>query len=516
MILKLYVTGNTMEKHRLSEYIKALSDEGLLVDSEVSEETAIVKIDCLTYDTRELTPNAIFICKGAHFKPEYASFAAENGAAALVGETRYEGAFPFIIVSDVRRAMATLAKLFFDDAPSKITSVGITGTKGKSTTAYYLRAIIDDWMKDEGRPECAVISSIDTYDGVERFESHLTTPEIVELYRHFSNAEKSGISHLVMEVSSQALKYGRVAGIKFDVACFMNIGTDHISPVEHADFEDYFSSKLKIFDICKTACINSDSDYADKILSYASGKCRIVKFGTHPDDDVYCKKIEKRDDAIFFEVRTPEFERELCITMPGIFNVSNALAAVAMSYVLGIPEKYVASGLAKARAAGRMQTYKSRDGRVVAIVDYAHNKMSFEALFNSVKVEFPGKKIIAVFGCPGGKAFLRRHDLAQAADAECDHIIITEEDSGEEPFINIAKDIASNIERCDYSVIEDRGDAIRKAVLELGDDERVILITGKGEETRLKRGMQYVDCPSDVELTISALKVYDEAAVAAN
>jgi len=505
-----------MERHRLSEYIKALSDEGLLVDSEVDEETAIKRIECLTYDTRELAPNALFICKGAHFKPEYASFAVANGAVATVSEIKYEGVSPCIIVSDIRRAMACLAPLFFDNAPERVTSIGITGTKGKSTTAYYLRAIIDDYLRDTGRPECAILSSIDTYDGVERFESHLTTPEIVELYRHFSNAEKSGISHMVMEVSSQALKYGRVSGIKFDVACFMNIGTDHISPVEHQDFEDYFTSKLKIFDNCKTACINSDSDFASRILSYADGKCRIVTFGSHPDDTVYCKRIEKRGDAIFFEVKTPDFERELYITMPGIFNVSNALAAIAMSHVLGIPEKYVESGLARARAGGRMQTYKSSDGKVVVIVDYAHNKMSFEALFNSVKVEFPGRKIIAVFGCPGGKAYLRRHDLAKAADAECDYIIITEEDSGEEPFLNIAKDIASNIDRCDYSVTEDRGEAIRKAILELDGTEKIILVTGKGEETRQKRGTQYIDCPSDVEYTKRYLEEYDNAVVPAN
>ncbi len=505
-----------MEKHRLSEYIKLLSDEGLLVDTDVDEERAITVIDCLTYDTRELSPNALFICKGAHFKPEYASFAINNGAAAIVSEIKYDGIAPSVIVTDIRRAMAALAPLFFDDAPSKITSIGITGTKGKSTTAYYMRSILNEYFKSIGRPDCAIISSIDTYDGVENFESHLTTPEIIELYRHFANAESAGISHLVMEVSSQALKYGRVAGIKFDVACFMNIGTDHISPVEHSDFEDYFSSKLKIFDNCECACINSDSDHAERIKSYADGKCRVVTFGSHPDDTVYCKNISKRDDEIFFEVKTPEFERELSITMPGIFNVSNALAAVAMSYVLGIPEEFVASGLRTARAGGRMQIYKSRDEKVIAIVDYAHNKMSFEALFNSAKVEFPGRKMISVFGCPGGKAYLRRRDLAVAADAECDYIIITEEDSGEEPFNNIAKDIASNIERCDYAVTEDRGEAIRKAVFETGDEPSIILITGKGEETRQKRGTQYIDCPSDVEYTLKYLKEYDEAAVAAN
>ena len=500
-----------MKKHRLSEYINALSDAGLLVDSEAASDPVV---ECLTYDTRELGASALFICKGVHFKPEYAQYAASHGAVALLGESKIATDAPFITVTDVRRAMALAAKLFYNDAPDRVTSVGITGTKGKSTAAYYLRAILDDMMTDAGRPKIAIISSIDTYDGVERFESHLTTPEVVELYRHFENAADSGISHLVMEVSSQALKYGRTTGITFDVACFMNIGVDHISPAEHADFEDYFSSKLKIFDSCRTACVNTDSDHAERILAYADGKCRVVTFGSHESDTVYCKKIENREGGIFFEVRTPDFEGELEITMPGIFNVSNALAAIAMSHVLGVPEKYVRSGLLRARAGGRMQTYKSADGRAVAIVDYAHNEMSFKALYDSVRVEYPGRKIISVFGCPGGKAYLRRHDLADAADKNCDYIIITEEDSGEEPFANLARDIANGIERCDFTVIEDRGEAIRRAILDVTDKERVVLITGKGEETRQKRGTLYVDCPSDVEYTKTALEEYDRAALA--
>lgn len=502
-----------MKKHLLEEYLTVLSDSGILISSEVSEADAKRVIECLTYDTRELSDNALFICKGAHFKPEYARRALDGGALACIGEAPLEGISPFITVSDIRRAMEVLFPLYYNNAPTHITSVGITGTKGKSTTAYYMRAILNKYFASRGKPECAILSSIDTYDGVEKYESHITTPEIGELYRHFSNAVESGISHLVMEVSSQALKYGRVDGIKFDVACFLNIGTDHISPIEHSDFEDYFTSKLRIFDSCKCACINSDSDHFDRILSAADGKCRLITFGSHESDTVYCKNIEKRGDAIFFTVRTPEYEREMCITMPGLFNVSNALAAVAMSYALGIPEEFVASGLEGARAGGRMQIYKSRDENVVVIVDYAHNKMSFEALYNSVKVEFPGMKIISVFGCPGYKAYLRRHDLGKAADENCDYIILTEEDSGEEPFESIAKDIASNIDTCEYAIIEDRGEAIRQAIVGFKADRKIVLLTGKGEETRQKRGTEYIECPTDVEYTLKCLEEYDSASL---
>ena len=505
-----------MKKLKLIDYINALERSGILITS-INDQNIIEKsIDCLTYDTRDISENALFVCKGVHFKEEYLKKAFASGAVAYVSEKEYDG-YPYgIIVSDIRKAIFTLAPLFYDNAPSKIVSVGITGTKGKSTTAYYMRAILDAYFSAADKPRCAIISSIDTYDGVENFESHLTTPEPFELYKHFNNAYESGISHLVMEVSSQALKYGRVSGINFDVACFTNIGTDHISPIEHTDFEDYFSSKLRIFDQCRAACINSDSDHYEKIRSAAAGKCRIITFGSHSDDDIYCSGYEKRDEATYFHVKTPTFEREMCITMPGIFNISNALAAIAMSYVLNIPEQYVYEGLLHARAGGRMQVYKSRDERVVVIVDYAHNKMSFEALYSSTQIEYPGRKMIAVFGCPGYKAYLRRKDLPEAADKYCDHVILTEEDSGEEPFESIAKDISANITKCTYDVIEDRIEAIRRSIFEVTDEKRVILLTGKGEETRMKRGTEYVDFPSDVEITLKILEEYDNAAVPAN
>lgn len=504
-----------MNYYKLSEYSKLLEDAGLLVSAELSDDSTVYD---LTFDTREMKDGALFVCKGAHFKEEYLKTALSCGAVGYVCETKYDLDGSAIIVTDIRRAMSVLAKKFFNDAPSKLTSIGITGTKGKSTTAYYMRAIINEYMRAEGKNDCAVVSSIDTYDGIVNKESHLTTPEAIDLFRHFDNAVKSGISHLVMEVSSQALKYGRVDGICFDVACFNNIGTDHISPVEHPDFEDYYRSKLKLFDTCRAACVNTDADYARETLAYADGKCRIVKYGSHESDDIFCKYAEKRDDGIYFGVRTPEYEDELSITMPGMFNVSNALAAVAMSYLLGIPHEYVKAGLRDARVGGRMQVYTSADGRIVVIVDYAHNRMSFDALYRSVAVEYPGRDVLTVFGCPGYKAYLRRTDLGELAGKNSAHVVITEEDSGEEPFGKIAADIADNVgaQGCSYDIIEDRGLAIRRAVLEYKSDRRIVLITGKGEETRQKRGTQYIDCPSDVEYTLSCLKEYDAAVLAAD
>lgn len=507
-----------MKEYLLKDYISELEAAGLLVDTDVSAVSGSSEIKDLTFDTREMKEGALFVCKGAHFKREYLETAYNNGAVAYVSEIVYDGCKNRVIVSDIRRAMSILAVKFFDDAPSKLVSVGITGTKGKSTTAYYLRNILNLYLADSGKPDCAVISSIDTYDGIVNKESHLTTPEAIDLFRHFDNAVSTGISHLVMEVSSQALKYGRVDGINFDVACFNNIGLDHISPAEHESFEDYYAAKLKLLDTCKVACINSDDEHSPETLSYADGKCRVITYGSHEDDTVYCEYAEKREDGIYFRVRTPEYDDVLSITMPGMFNVSNALAAVAMSYVLGIPAKYVKSGLRTARASGRMQVYTSEDSRVVVVVDYAHNRMSFEALYNAVGIEYPSRDVITIFGCPGSKAFLRRHDLGELAGKNSDYVIITEEDSGEEPFDNIASDIAVNVaaENCRYDIIENRGEAIRRGIIDYGSRPRIILITGKGEETRQKRGTKYIDCPSDVDYTLSCLKEYNAAVLASN
>ncbi len=500
-----------MEKHVLLKYIDVLSKEGLLDYTRLSAEHLNSTVENLTYDTRDVLASALFVCKGAHFKEEYAKYAEKEGAVAVLGEKDFGNA-NFIKVKDVRKAMPHLAKLFFNDAPSKITSVGITGTKGKSTTAYFIRAVLDSFAEEQNRKKCAVISSIETYDGVTSFESHITTPEAIQLYRHFDNAVNSGMDYLVTEVSSQALKYNRVDGITFDVAVFTNMGTDHISPAEHSDFDDYFLSKLRIFDTCKTACINTDADYADRILESAKGKCRIITFGSHPTDNVFVGQAEKKDGKTYFKVRTAEFEKEFCISVPGLFNVSNAAAAIAVCIALQIPVKHIENGLRGAAVSGRMEVFESDDRRVTVVVDYAHNKMSFEALFKSSKAEYPGKKLISVFGCPGGKAYLRRHDLGETAGRMCDYVIITEEDSGEEPFSSIASDISKNVTGCPFEITENREDAIKHAVLDCFKSEpKVVLLTGKGGETRQKRGTEYVECPSDIDYTLKYLAKYNEA-----
>ena len=494
--------------HTLQDYINALHDAGLLSVSSVDDKLAHVTIDCFSYDNRAVTGTALFFCKGAHFKEDYLRDALSRGAVAYVADHTYGVDAPCLIVTDIRRALVALGRVYYNNVTDKLVTIGITGTKGKSTTAYYMRYILNDWLSSQGKPDCALVSSIDTYDGVVCEESHITTPEVLELYRHFQNALDSGITHLVMEASSQAFKVGRVGGMTFDVGAFLNIGEDHISPIEHPDFEDYFASKMMIFDQCRVGCVNTDAERMTRAAEYAKERCKLITFGSHESDTVSCQKIEKRADGLYFTVRSPKYNGEFSITMPGLFNVSNALAAIAMSMALDIPEESVRRGLRVARASGRMQVYESRDKKVTVIVDYAHNRMSFDALFRSTRAEYPGKSMISIFGCPGSHALQRRRDLGELSGQNCDFVYITEEDSGEEPFDRIAADIEKYVD-APHLVLEDRNECIRRAVCD-GDKPRVILLTGKGEEEYMKRGNAFVPYPSDVQMTLEHLKTYDE------
>ena len=497
----------------LGEYLSLLEQEGLLagpVPDGLDRSAPVALVSC---DSRNVVPGTLFLCKGSHFREEFLEAARERGAFLYAGETLYPGCpLPGLRLTDLRRAMALLADLCYGHPSGRLKVVGFTGTKGKSTSAYYLKSVLDAWRASLGEGETGVISSIDTYDGVERFESHLTTPEPLDLQRHLAHAAGAGLEYLTMEVSSQALKYHRTLCTHFAAACFLNIGYDHVSPVEHPDFEDYFASKLKLFAQSEVNCVNLDSDHAGRILEAARqvGKPVFTFSQRDPQADVYASQVRKEDGQTVFHVRTPQYEREFRLTMPGLFNVENALGVIAVCHALHVPPSAVYDGLVRARVPGRMETYANADGSLHAIVDYAHNRLSFETLFRSVRAEYPGREMAIVFGCPGKKAYDRRRDLGEAAGRWCDRVYLTEEDSGEEDTLDICREIAPNVEKegCPVRIIPNRGEAIRQAVLDCAGPT-VLLLTGKGRETRQKRGTAYIDTPTDVEYAQAFLQEHD-------
>ena len=506
-----------MKNYKIKDYVDLLIKHDLLKNYVADENLLEQGIEKVSYNSKDVNKNTLFVCKGLKYKTEYLKEAIDSGSIIyLANEANITiEDFPHIVVTDIRKALAVVSTLFYNYPALNINMIGVTGTKGKSTTSYYIKSILDDYMKKQNKIDTAIVSSIDTYDGVTTKESLLTCPESLELQNHIRNAVNSKMENLVMEVSSQALKLSRVYGILYKVGVFLNISEDHISSVEHEDFDDYFGSKLKLFEQTQNAVVNIDSDCNDVILEHAKKCTNVITCSTkNPSADLYAYDITKDGhSSITFKVKSEKFsleKNEFTLTMPGLFNVENALVAIATAIVLEIPFDSIYDGLKIARASGRMETHSSKDGRIIVIVDYAHNKLSFEKLYESTKQEYPDKKIITVYGCPGGKAQRRRMHLGELSGRYSDISYLTAEDPGVEETIDICKEIAFYIEKENgkYKIVEDRGEAIKQAILENTDS--VVLITGKGNETRQKYGTTYVPCLTDTDYALQALEEYDK------
>ena len=505
-----------MNYFMVKEYIEILKEENCLLETKNCNDILDTVVDLVSFNSKEIQENTLFVCKGVTFKKEYLEEAIDNGVFVYISEVDYGVNIPCILVKDILKVLSCMSAMYFNYPGEKINIVGVGGTKGKSTTTYYIRSILNEYAKKVNKKEVAVISSIDTYDGVENFESHITTPESYELQKHFFNALNSGIDNVVMEVSSQALKFNRVEDVFLDIGIFLNISEDHISPIEHPDFEDYYNSKLKMFERTKNAIVNLDADLAENTLAVAKrDSARVFTFSMkHKDADFYAYDIRKDGFNTIFKVHTPSYDEEFILEMPGLFNVENALAAIISAYLMDIPVDTIKYGLKIARSSGRMEVFHTKDMKIIVFVDYAHNKLSFEKLFSSVEEEYNDRRIVAIFGCPGKKALLRRKDLGIIAGKYSDFVYLVAEDPGAEPVIDISTDIAEYVKKytTNYSLIEERGEAIKEAVeqAEKADKPTIILLTGKGRETRQKYGTEYLPCISDVEYTEMYLKEYDE------
>jgi len=471
----------------LGEYYQLLLKHGLLADTAPLGADLTRPVTAVTCDSRSAVPGSLFVCKGAAFREEYLAQALKGGAAAYVSERAYGQPAPCILVKDIRTAMGLLADRAWGHPSGELAVIGITGTKGKTTTAYILKSILDAWRHGRGERSVGLLSTIVTDDGLQRRPAVLTTPEPLDLQRHLWNAANAGCGQVVMECSSQALKYGRMIGVELACAVFLNIGEDHISPREHPTLEDYFQSKLKIFDHARRAVVNLDSDRAQEVLAAAGRRGELLTYSLHDRSaDVAGWDLEGEAGGTRFTASYMGRTESFFLPILGSFNVSNALAALAVCQQLGVPAEWVRQGLAAAFVPGRMETYR-QGGRTV-IVDYAHNGMALEALLSSVRESHPAGELTVVFGCTGDKGLDRREGMGRAAGKWADRILLTEDDPGSEEVEAICAQIGTYIAPFgkSWTVIPDREAAIRTAIQGAAQGG-VVVLAGKGSESKQKR-----------------------------
>ncbi len=465
----------------LGDYYQLLLSHGLLADGAPLPADLTRPVTAVTCDSRQAVPGSLFVCKGEGFKEAYLAAALRAGAWAYVSERPYGQSAPCIRVTDIRAAMGLLADRAWGHPSGRIPVIGVTGTKGKTTTAYFVKSVLDCWRRDQDLHPVGLLSTIVTDDGAIRRPAVLTTPEPLDLQRHLWNAAEAGCGYMVMECSSQALKYGRMTGVDLAVAAFLNLGEDHISPREHPTAEDYFQSKLKIFDRAKTAVVNLDSARSGEILD-AAGRCEkmsVYSLG-------FAHDLAHTAEGMAFTVPIGEAEEPFSIPLAGSFNVSNALCAISVCSAVGAPLWAIREGLSQARVPGRMETY-SAGGRTV-IVDYAHNGMALEALLRAVRSDYPDRPVTVVFGCTGGKGLDRRAGMGRAAGELADRIILTEDDPGPEAVEDICAEIARHVaaQGKESEIIPDREAAVAAAIGQ-APEGGVIVLAGKGSESAQKR-----------------------------
>lgn len=464
-------------------------------------------------DSRDTRAHDLFVCKGQAFSPAYLHAALSAGAGAYLcnqdlaprlAQEAPEAPALVLPNSELRAGMAHASRLAWGEPDLTCPVFGITGTKGKSSAVYLARAILA-----RNHP-VGIMGSIGTYDGIEDFESHNTTPEAPELWRHLAHAAASELAGTVMEVSSQALKYDRTLGLRFAAGAFLNIGRDHISPVEHPNFEDYFASKLRLFEQARVGIVNLGTERLDEVLAAAKACEQVLCLsatgdapvqGVHPT--IWASDVRSADGRVRFVCHTPQWTDELELGMPGLFNVENALVAVAIAQLVGASVSDIVQGLPEARVPGRMELIGNEGDHVLGLVDYAHNKLSYQKLFGSLAQEFPNRRIISVFGAPGGKAQERRRELPEEAARWSDLMIFTAEDPAHESAADICAEMASHAPSGSHYVVEpDRTEAIRLAVADALAHEQpaLVCLLAKGDETRQHIGDEYPPMVPDGEV----------------
>lgn len=459
---------------KLSEMLEEL--EYTLVAGELDR-----NVSALVYDSRKIEKDCIFVCiVGANFDGHSAAAEAfEKGAAAVVVSKDIEcsGDTSVIRVEDTRYALAVLSAAWFDYPARKLITIAITGTKGKTTTTYLVKSILEHAGHKTG-----LIGTIESIIGDEHIPSKNTTPESYVLHETFAKMVNAGLDSVVMEASSQGFLMHRTAGVDFDYGIFTNIEPDHIGPNEHKDFEDYMNCKGMLFKQCKTGIVNGDDVHAKDVVK--GHTCRLITYGFDAENDIVASDVKLLNEGsslgVDFKV-SGLVDMEASIDMPGKFSVYNALCAIAICSQFDVDKEAVKTALKAARVKGRIELIKVSDDFSL-MIDYAHNAMALESLLTTLKEYNPGR-LVSLFGCGGNRAKSRRYEMGEVSGRLADLTVITSDNPRFEEPQDIINDIKTGIAKTDGKYVEliNRRDAI-KYVIENGQKGDVIVLAGKGHE----------------------------------
>lgn len=444
--------------------MKKLTDLLEHLEYQCIQGTTDKEISGIVSDSRKAGPGSLFFCiKGAVSDGHtYAKEVAEKGASVLIVQDLVEvpKQVTVIQVPDSRYAMACISAAWFDHPAEKLKTIGITGTKGKTTTTYLVKSILENAGHKTG-----LIGTIETIIGEEHIPSANTTPESYLVQEYFAKMVEAGCDSVVMEVSSQGLMLHRTAGFVFDIGIFTNLEPDHIGPNEHKDFADYLHCKALLFKQCKTGIFNADDQHLEEILE--GHTCEVETFGFSEKADLRAENTRlvtgKGTLGIQYDVKgLLDFPVE--IDLPGKFSVYNSLTAIAVCRHFGVTQENIQKALKQAKVKGRIEMVKVSDDFTL-MIDYAHNAMSLESLLTTLK-EYHPNRLVCLFGCGGNRSKLRRYEMGEVSGKLADLTIITSDNPRNEEPQEIINDIKIGIGKTagKYVEIIDRKEAIAYAI----------------------------------------------------
>lgn len=460
------------------------------------------EISTLVYDSRKIEAGCMFVCiAGANVDGHgFALEAAQKGAAVIVAEKEVDIPNKYdttvILVENTRYALAFLSAAYFDYPAEQMKIIGITGTKGKTTTTYLVRSILEQAGRKVG-----LIGTIETVIGDTHIPAHNTTPESYVLQSYFRQMADSGCDTVVMEVSSQGLMLHRTQGFCFDIGIFTNIEPDHIGPNEHKDFEDYMSCKGLLFRQCRIGIVNCDDPHWQQVVK--GHTCQLETYGFSEEADLRAQNMQLVTKpgslGVDFDV-SGLLDISVETNTPGRFSVYNALTAIAICRHFQVSEQNIKDALLCAHVKGRIEMVRVSD-QFTLMIDYAHNAMALESLLATLK-EYKPHRLICLFGCGGNRSKIRRYEMGEVSGRLADLTVITSDNPRFEKPQDIIEDIKVGIEKTDGKYVEicDRKQAIAY-VIDHGEPGDIIVLAGKGHEDYQEiEGKQY---PMDERVLIA-------------